>query len=293
MAPHELAAYLLQASGQEEDTPVNPSSILDPLGLAHLSLGFAVDLPEAVSPSGERPRALLSLPERVIATDRQLTWQRARFSTFHEIAHYVLPDHVESIVLCTDRDLSHFARGAREREANAFAADLLFHAVRFSLEANSSPITAATVKELADRYLASYEATARRLVEKNLRPCMLLVYAPVANDKRIDIARAPRWDVRYSVASPTFSCLYFARVRSNVDNPYVLQVATADRDIPDSVTAQEAVNLPDGCTVHVQTEYFFNQYNVFCLLRPLGEAVPTSFRDPLAVSPGRSPNART
>ncbi len=271
--PYELASYLLRASGQEEGDAVNPAPILELLGLTHLSLNFAADLPEAVSASGERPRALISFPERVIATDRELSAPRARLSTFHEIAHYVLPDQVESIVLCTACDLSHFARSAREQGANAFAADLLFHGVRFLLEANSSPICAATVKQLAHKYLASYEATARRFVEKNLRPCMLVVYTPVADDKRIDIGQEPRWDVRYSVPSPTFSRLYFARLRSNVDNPYVIEAARADRDIAESVTAKQAARLPDGRTIHFQMEYFFNQYNVFCLLQPVGEAI--------------------
>ncbi len=114
----ELISHLLRASGQEKGDAVNPSPILSLLGLRHLSVDFQGELPEAVTPGGERPRALLSFPERVIATDRTLSETRARFSTFHDVGHYVLPEHVEAIVLCTDRDLSPFrawwARAAGE-----------------------------------------------------------------------------------------------------------------------------------------------------------------------------------
>jgi len=268
IAPHELVSHLLRASGQEEGEAVNPAPILDLLGLTHLSLDFGSDLPEAVTPRGDRPRALLSFPERVVATDRELKEERARFSSFHEVGHYVLPDHVESIVLCSDRDLSRFARGAREQQANAFAADLLFHGVRFCLEANSLPICAGTVKDLAEKYRASYEATARRLVEKNLRPCMLVVYEQVAHDRRIDLWRQPEWDAKYSVPSPAFARGYFTRVASNPENPHVARVTMAGRDVAESIRAEERIPLRDGRTVCFQMEYFSNQYNVFCLLQP-------------------------
>jgi len=265
----ELVSYLLRASGQAEGDAVNPAPILGILGLAHLSVDFRRDVPDAITPSGERPRALLSFPERVIATDAELSETQARFSTFHDVGHYVLPEHVEAIVLCTDRDLSPFARGAREQQANAFAAELMFHGVHFALEANSRDISARTVKELAGKYRASYQATARRLVEKNIRPCMLITFARVADDQRIDISLAPRWVVKYSVPSRTFAVRFFSRVEGTLDEEDAAKLAVPGRDIVDSVTKEERFALADGTEATFRAEYFFNQYSIFCLLQPV------------------------
>jgi hypothetical protein len=271
ISPSELVSYLLRASGQEDGDAVNPAPILNLLRLSHLSVNFPRDLPEAVTPEGERPRALLSFPERVIATDQELIETQARFSTFHDIGHYVLPEHVEAIVLCTDRDLSPFARGVREQQANAFAAEMMFHGARFSLEANSREVNARTVKELAEKYQASYEASARRLVEKNLRPCMLVVFERVADDQRIDISRPPRWQVRYSVPSRTFAIRFFNRVTGGLENDDVARIAVRGRDIADSVKSEVLLTLPDREQQAFQVEYFYNQYNIFCLLQPVGK----------------------
>jgi hypothetical protein len=264
----ELIAYLLRASGQEDGDAVNPAPILDLLGLKHLSVDFDRELPEVVSPRGEHPRALLSFPERVIATDRSLRDERVRFSTFHDVGHYVLPEHVQAIVLCTDRDLSHFARGAREQQANAFAAELMFHGARFALEANSRELSARTVKELATRYRASYESTARRLVEKSVRPCMLVVFAEVADDRRIDLTRAAHWTVRYSIPSRAFAVRFFSGVEGSLDSEDAARIAAPDRDIADSVVVEGRLALPDGTEHTFRSEYFYNQYNVLCLMEP-------------------------
>jgi len=267
----ELVSYLLRASGQDEGDAVNPSPILDLLGLKHLSVDFLRELPEVITPGGERPRALLSFPERVIATDRELRETQARFSTFHDVGHYVLPEHVEAIVLCTDRDLGPLARGAREREANAFAAELMFHGVRFSLEANSQEVSARTVKELARKYQASFEATARRLVDRSIRPCMLIVFEKVADDRRIDISQPPRWQVKYSIPSRTFALRFFSGVTGTLDSGDAALVAVPNRDIADSVTREERIRLPDESEETFRAEYFSNQYNIFCLLQPVGK----------------------
>ena len=268
VSSEELISYLLRESGQEDGGAVNPVPILDTLGLTYLSLDFARDLPEAITAHGDRPRALMSFPERVIATDVGLYGPRARFSTLHEIAHYVLPEHVEAIVLCTDRDLGPLAEGVREREANAFAAELLFRGLRFAIEANGLPIRAQTVKELAQKYNASFEATARRLAERNLRPCMLVVFERPTGDERIDTSLPPRWVVKYCIPSRAFAIRYFSRAEGSLEGSSMDGLAMQGRDIADTVTAEQEIALTSGDTVVFRAEYFSNGFNIFCLLQP-------------------------
>ncbi len=147
----------------------------------------------------------------------------------------------------------------------------MFHGARFAWEANSRDVTAHTVKELAGKYRASYEATARRLVEKSIRPCMLIVFAEIADDKRIDITRAARWAVRYSVPSRAFAVRFFAGVEGSLDSEDAARIAVPGRDIADSVVTEARLTLPDGSEHAFRTEYFYNQYSILCLLQPAGE----------------------
>jgi len=268
--PNELVRYLLRVSGQDEQDAVNPVPILDVLGISHLSLNFRSELPEVVEGTADCPRALLSFPDRIIATAHDLDEKRARFSTFHEIGHYVLPQHVEELVLCTDTDMSYHAQRQREQEANAFAAHLLFHGDRFQLEANAHAITATTVKVLADRYCASYEATARQLVEANLRPYMLITYAKAKSDRNIDLSFLPTWYLQYTVSSPAFAIRYFDTVLDTGDT-FVKIALDECTDIGQSITTKLTLALLDGGQGRFRAEYFHNFYKVFCLLSPLGE----------------------
>lgn len=268
----ELVRYLIHTSGQDEGASIDPMPILDLLGLQHLSLDFQHELPEVLVAGAECPRALLSFQEKVIATAHDLDEKRARFSAFHEIGHYVLPQHVEDLVLCTDTDMSHRTPQTREQEANVFAAAIMFHGDRFRTDANAHPISATTVKELAEAYKASFEATARRIAETSLRPCMLIVYNKARDDRRIATGYEPAWDVQYCVASPSFAIQFFTEVRSDPDNQYVMAAQLAE-DIASSVVAEIMGTLSGKGSWRFRAEYFHNTYKVFCLLTPVGEEV--------------------
>jgi len=234
---------------------------MDLLSLRSINVSFATDLPQARTVSGETVRALLDYRERLVAVDSALDPRRSRFSSLHEIGHYVLPDHYGQIVLCSDRDLGFRAARVEEREANAFAAELQFKGRRFRLETAPLPITAATVKATAAVFDASFESTARHLVETSLKTCLLAVYQD--NGRSDDGARLT--SARYSVASPSFT-QRFGRGLTDNDNEHVAAVWTPGRDIADSITDEVAVKTGDGQTTRFRAEYFFNGYAAFCLL---------------------------
>lgn len=265
--PHELVRYLLREAAQLERDAVNPADLLGLLKLQHLVLNFDVDLPlDQVKPA-QKPRALLSFTDRLIAVHAEQNERRMRFSALHEIGHYVLPNHQRMLFLCSKQDLTLSTDVLLEKEASDFAADLLFLGDRFTIEANSRKISAATVKELADKYLASYEATARRLVEKNLRPCMLVVFEKDASETSLDTSQPPIWRVRYYVASAPFRVNYFDRITGVLPGEVAAEV-TAWTDIAASRVCDAAITASDGRTFRMIAEFFTNQFNVFCLLTP-------------------------
>lgn len=267
--PHEIVRFLLAESGQDKRDAVNVADILKLLKLDYYSFDFDSALPDEARAGGTSPRALLSFPDRVIATHSKLIEVRERFSILHEVAHYVLPNHQYRLFLCDEAALTGNSNLVLEGEASVVAADLLFQGDRFTLEANSQPITAAAVKALAGKYRASFEATARRLVEKNHRPCMLLVFHRAETDQsRVNLEAPPVWRIRYGVSSPTFAARFFSQLRGTLDSTIAAPLMQPGRDIADSIRAELAIKGPSGEDRRFDGEFFCNQYNIFGLLMP-------------------------
>jgi len=260
-SPSELVEHLLAETGQIEAGPAQIEPLLDLLRLSSLSLDFNAELPEARTAAGEPVRALLDYQERLVAIDSTLSSKRSRFSSLHEIGHYVLPEHTGQIVMCGDHDLGFRAAHTQEREANAFAAELQFKGRLFKRETAALPISAATVKEIAAVFDASFESSARHLVETSLKPCLLAVYGQTGEGAGETRSTA----VRYSVASPSFVQQYGARLTDH-DNEIVAAVWTKGRDIADSIVDHMDVQTANGETTRLRAEYFFNGHNALCLL---------------------------
>ncbi|MEI6452359.1 MAG: ImmA/IrrE family metallo-endopeptidase [Actinomycetes bacterium] len=257
----ELVEHLLAETDQREVGPTDSGALVDFLGLRRISTNVAETLPEARTVSGDAVRALLDYQERLVVVDAAMDVRRSRFSSLHEIAHYVLPDHQGQIIVCGEQDLGFRAVRVEEREANAFAAGLQFKGRRFQLETASLPISALTVKETAGAFDASFESTARRLVETSLRPCLLAVY----QDDGWDDDGARRTSVRYSIPSPSFE-QRFGRRLTDKNNAHVAAVWVPGRDIADTVAEEVAIETGDGETTRFRAEYFFNGYSAFCLI---------------------------
>lgn len=202
-------------------------------------MDFATALRDVLPDDARTARALLSSPDHLVAVDAALDPQWVRFSTLHEIAHYVLQDHRHALYLCDAEGLSHRARLDFEVQANRFAADLLFKGHHFTVEAQALPVSAATVKALALKYQASFEATARRLVEKHHAPVMLVVCerqgrslghrrVPARSLAReallgVDVVKRARW---------------FARVEGEAPSEIAAALSTGGRDLADSIVVE-------------------------------------------------------
>ena len=264
--PRELIEFLLRESGHADREAVNPKSILDVLRLEHVTANFA----RSCRPSSRTQHAgagMLSYRDRIVATDINLAGTRARFSVLHEVAHYVLPTHQHALYVCDETGMSFRTRVTIEQEANAFAAELLFLGDRFTSEVNSRPLTAATIKLLAQKYQASFEATARRMIERSLRPCMLVVCDNTGS--RVDPDAQPVWSKKYTIASVPFRTKYFSDLHSAVIPPDVAaRVLAPGRDIADSVTHEVTIRTATGTDARFRAEFFSNTYSIFCLLRP-------------------------
>lgn len=269
--PHEIVRHVLKESGQDRRDAVNVKQILTYLGLDFYTFDFDSVFFDQAKAGGKSPRALLSYHERVIATDSRLISAHVRFSALHEVAHYVLPNHQYELFLCDAAALDGRSDRVLEMEANELAADLLFQGDRFTLEANSLPISAATIKSLKTKYDAPFESTARRLVEKSVRPCMLIVFQRTDGGSRIDLDAPPLWRERYCVASVSFGTRFFTAIQGAVPPAIAFELMRPGRDIADGVVVESEFEIRKGEKASFHSEFFYNRHNIFGILTPSGK----------------------
>jgi Zn-dependent peptidase ImmA (M78 family) len=268
----EIAGTLLDEAGVLDLLPTDELQVLDYLGLRQLSFDFG-DEPDFVRHAPDIPahlRAALSVNDRVVVTHSELGAKRHRWSVFHEIAHFVLPEHIEKIFLDTDKTLSPWTKSRLEREANSLAAELMFQGARFTEKSLDLPLSCRTVLELAPQFDASYESAMRRYVERHILPCAVIVYDKVPGALGEDVEDA-KYRIHYTVTSSPFRRKYFAGVQTTSEltrGSDIFQVH-GTWNIGNVVETELVVERNEEPPWRFQTEIFTNGYKIFqFILRP-------------------------
>ena len=273
LSHEEIAEALLQEAGVLVSLPTDEVKVLDFLGLRQLSFDFG-DEPDFVQHApklSEHLRAALSVNDRVVVTHSELGPKRHRWSVFHEIAHFILPEHLDKIFLDTDRTLSIWTKARLEREANSLAAELMFQGSRFTEESLDLPLSCQTVLQLAPQFDASYESAMRRYVERHVLPCAVIVYekSPGALSDDVDEAK---YHVQYTITSGPFRRQFFAGVKTSVEltsGSDIFQVH-GSWNIGNVVQTELLVEREAAPPWRFQTELFTNGYKIFqFIIRPL------------------------
>lgn len=209
---------------------------------------------------------LVDLRENTVYLNQNALPQRIVFLKFHEAGHKVLPWQREAYLYLDDEStLDSGVRDLFERQANRFAADLMFQIDRFDGDARELPLSIRSPLSLSKRYGASVHASIRRYVEQNREACAVLI-----------LERLPE-------VGPDGSRL---RVKQ------VIESSEFSRNIrllrwPDSVTGTLAEQLlsrrlyedgefilsnSDGRRVGCRYQSFDNGYNIFMLIYPTGSS---------------------
>lgn len=208
----EIVEALLLEAGTADHLPTDESKLLGYLKLEQLSFDFMQELdflPETQKQTLDL-RAALSFNDRLVATQSGLSEKRKRFGIFHEIGHFILPEHRDKLFLDDDSTLSWWTKARFEREANEIAAELLFQGNRFTEEALSLPSSVRTVTELAPKYGASYESAMRRYTERHVLPCAVVVLDKVQRSSDEFEFEDSEYKIHYTITSPSFRKRYFS-----------------------------------------------------------------------------------
>lgn len=128
---------------------------------------------------------------------------RKRFTAFHEIKHTYLPGFVTATQYRCDPGTPLEAGRVCDRDVEALcglgAVELLLPRRPFFEDLIGSPPTLTLVEALADRYEASLEATARRLVTLRPEPTLLIALEPACTPSAP--GAEPKLRVRWAQAS--------------------------------------------------------------------------------------------
>lgn len=145
---------------------------------------------------------VLDAAARIIYIDKSVIAVRQTFLKLHETAHAVLPWQRKLYVAAEECELtiSPDVSELFEREANAFASEVLFHLDEFSNEANDHKFGILVPVNLSKRYKSSVYAAVRRYVTGSCRACLVLVLEP----PQICPLRGFVARYRREVASPEF-----------------------------------------------------------------------------------------
>jgi len=268
----DIVEGLLQTSGTRGKIPTDVNEILGYLDLKQLSFDFMKELDFVPELTEKRHiRAVLSYNDKIIATYRKLHRNQTVFSTFHEIGHYVLPEHVEKFYLCNIEDLSFFAKLRLEAEANKLAASLIFQLDHFAVEANSFPLGCNVITDLAGKYGTSFEATARRYVEHHSKPCALVVYDKIETHlEDLEFDEFPGFKVQYTITSKSFGEKFFTKIWEEKIVPGESSVYEACKklDVSQIVESKISITIVGKGDLIFDSQLFTNGYKVFRLIYP-------------------------
>jgi Zn-dependent peptidase ImmA (M78 family) len=224
-----------------------------------------------------RIRAFLWPKKKLIGVHAGLMRVQQRFSILHEIGHYVLPGHLETLGEGGkfEDDVGNFRATSttktliqKEIEANQFAADCLFQQSRFESFINTSEVNWMNIINAADLFGASIEATARRWIEKTKEEHALVVFRPSANTAQ----ESPQLEIFYTVTSPSFK--YFSSLKAGqlMNRDSIVHSLFYDKyGGPQNVSPEEALAVRlAGQIVDFRMQLFTNRYRVFGILTLLG-----------------------
>ncbi len=272
LSSEEIVEALLVEAGTADHLPTDEVKILDFLKLEQLSFDFMHEL-EFLPDTHKRSldlRAALSLNDRLVATQSGLSDKRKRFGIFHEIGHFILPEHRDKLFLDDDATLSWWTKKQIEREANEIAAEILFQGNRFTEEALSSPTSVRTVTEIAPKYGASYESAMRRYTERHVLPCAVIVFDKVHPDSEEAEFEESEYKIHYTITSPSFRKKYFSALEIKDGTIKSSELCAKGKWWGVDDLVRQKLTVKDW---HFETEIFSNGYKIFQFVLPSKAAV--------------------
>jgi Zn-dependent peptidase ImmA (M78 family) len=205
--------------------------------------------------------------EKIIYVDPSLPNVKQNFIKLHETGHGVIPWQREIKYQDNIYTLSPDVKEVFEAEANYFASTSLFQLNRFEDEMNKLPLEIGSPMVLAKKFGGSNHAAIRRYAEISKKRCALIVL----EDKEKTGDRFSL-DLRNSFQSASFT-REFGQIdfpeKLNTDYPFIIDYSRKRQFHKDGSIQL----LTNSGFEEFSYHYFYNRYNVFVLIIPIGEKI--------------------
>lgn len=260
---------LLRAAGAAGRIPTPRADILQAcqlleigeLDLNEFEISRRRKLSETFHRALKKVQGFLDRRTQIIYVDPLLHASRQTFTAYHEVLHRILPWQNVQYTEDDELTLSAECRNQFESEANFGAAEILFQCNSFETEARDFELSVSSVLHLADRYEASIHSTLRRFVERNHRPCALLV---LKRTTRANPGGGVSFLISHAIPSPSFT-LQFGM-------PFPPAFINPDDELGTIINsdADGEIGLLDfkGFRHPFVVELFTNQYRHFVMIYP-------------------------
>lgn len=207
--------------------------------------------------------------EKIIYIDPSLPAVKKNFVKLHEVGHGVIPWQNDIYYKDDEDTLTHDVKEIFEKEANYFASAGLFQLSRFEDEMIKLPLEIGSPMALAKKFGGSNHASIRRYAEISKKRCALLVL-----EDREKKSNRSSLNLRNSFQSNSFT-KFFGKLSwpDNLDLnfPFIQDYKRNQKFHKDGIINLFTDNGFEDFTYH----YFNNNYNVFILIIPIGEKIPS------------------
>lgn len=168
----------------------------------------------------------------IIRVNSHLSAARRRFAIAHELGHWELhPDQTQAHVFTEQTAIKEYKASSLEREANAFASELLMPKSVFRRDCDIEKVCWHEVSRLASKYETSLYAASRKFVECTAEECALVVSV----DGRMRyIYRSVDCSLRVPLGRALSSQTYAADLTAGKDSHVEIQEVSATSWNPDA-----------------------------------------------------------
>lgn len=214
--------------------------------------------------------AMIHPGENIVLIDKGTPPIRMPFIKLHEAGHGLLPHQKKAYSLMQDgqENLDPYITDLFEREANVFAAEVLFQGNVFAEEAHQSAFGMGVPIDLARKYGTSNYASFRRYVSTSPHACCLLVLEPVI----VGDGKQFTAEVRRIIPTASFHMIFDGeRFGATIHQSHILgHVVPVNR----KMTASRKIKLTDrnGNYRNCTAEAFNATHQIFILIRDQGPA---------------------
>jgi len=153
--------------------------------------GINIDVPAFLYRKGDKAK--------IFVRENEIP-ERKRLSIFHECGHYDIPWHRGVNYMCDCKSCNEEKMKDLEKEAFRYAGGLMFPSKSFNNDINDLPVSMQSISNLAEKYEASFEATAIKYIQSHPGKCAILYLIPILKLG----AKHFFYQVKYSIKSKNF-----------------------------------------------------------------------------------------